>query len=1567
MDPDAIAAVAALAVAFVALLAASAQAIQQYLVSGQLIRLCDSVVYNQMPGQGRRIWQFSQFRFRVVYSIPQVHLLPDLWLPISSYVRPLPRDAAPLPDLKAHGSNSTSAALAGEASWVSFVRAAQYSAGRSLRYVMVEGDADRCPSDLPVVPMQLSMRDVVVMALMAGMECTDVSFPSQSISMQGDAGTITSSRHPVLGALIHYAPKQALESHGILILGGTIQGEWAARLLDIVTVAGHRYDLVDRKHYEEDEGSWMKASSERSLILDHKQGTTSDIPPGCTLRRRRPMHDNAAELDNLNPTTVDHDPNLPTMPPQLSGQGDPLVLHRPQDGKWHFVSKVVKPVADDTSISLPSPAEPLPRRGSFVQFNDTLKKIRPRLLRARRPTPRNTEPILPVSEQIRLRSQPDEAPPVPFENKSDLQSSGLQNTLDPDKHTRDPDKHIGNPGKHSQDFIITPQPGSGEQLGGEDDSPRPSSHRHPAKALTPLLLTNGITYAGQRSALPEGSVFPKWDREVLRDHTRHEFVVDKWQETFQQRQKERSRGRSQNDRDRRAASRLRSARAPGRQRSLNAAQKAKLGESVRQRKLAIEEPRQTTDSKSRPDKYNVVSGREQSAQYHKGSSSEHGQEESSNRRYRRYKSYRGTDSSSISPTLEFYDGTGSTHNGVGKGFRVFSIYGGASPPRDRAPVERGRRRNSELYTPAADSDKGLPSHIGFSPETYHSSPANPVRHEYKPAYTSMSRDRKKVRVLDPPQDDNVILVRNSSHSSLAREVPPQKPALRLPTERFPEDPDFVRPGVASLEENRKRNGIPKRARWTKIDRRLVVPEVLERGRERYEEREDYVIVLRVLSRKEIEQYAEETQNFLAQQQTPSSGDGESQNESGEEGSSVDSDDSQGSFVRLRDLEAGKLSPVNSDLDRQTTKPDNRKPSPDKNTKEVSRESTRPAHGQGRPDAHETEASEDRYKHHSFSATESHGLKANLLPKRSPQPASRGRHPDAFFNSPSERRPSSVGIGDRKSVSRHKSLRDEDILTFAEEILFLRSDEILKKLMGCTERCKDVATTLKFVRSVQPELTPNVLETYSLIKEINTSVKSILFHLGPVRENKKIADIVTTKLDTLLLGLQTSLDVLQTSFDLFDITPLTSDEREEAWKRTSDLFKKRCACTMGDYLGILRSFSGEIVSNLQAGIFTSPEAELLKKRLFETNPDNQTIPKSARRPESFPRRHITQSRSKYFHSPSRFTDSPLGSPMNPAFRKPDLYDKILGDNSRQHPRWADWASSAPSAPEVPISPGTSSSHSTTDTDDSSGNETATSSTTLASSKSNYTGEMKWFWICQADVLPGYFATPWKGVFSGAECIGTISVLMKSLQPFTNESNLQYVAVQRHNREWLQLGKTTYPSYAHNAAGGVVVAGTYRATSFQSFKNPIAPLELLDCYEYQVDRNYSSSAQAVIDSTAELMGLDTWLSISGRQPEIMDGPSSLLRALPTLIQKIETDFSLEFSSVDRTSKDGGSRIINTISDSLLAYLNEENLSDAEKLFCLVALLRTAKMALCVARGTDTAMLRDVLVRDVQVYLA
>lgn len=58
-----------------------------------------------------------------------------------------------------------------------------------------------------------------------------------------------------------------------------------------------------------------------------------------------------------------------------------------------------------------------------------------------------------------------------------------------------------------------------------------------------------------------------------------------------------------------------------------------------------------------------------------------------------------------------------------------------------------------------------------------------------------------------------------------------------------------------------KKGIPPGARWTKIDRRLVNPEALEAAQERFEERLDCVIVLRVLTKEEIQKLADKTRDI----------------------------------------------------------------------------------------------------------------------------------------------------------------------------------------------------------------------------------------------------------------------------------------------------------------------------------------------------------------------------------------------------------------------------------------------------------------------------------------------------------------------------------------------------------------------------------------------------------------------------------------------------------------------------------------------------------------------------------
>ena len=129
---------------------------------------------------------------------------------------------------------------------------------------------------------------------------------------------------------------------------------------------------------------------------------------------------------------------------------------------------------------------------------------------------------------------------------------------------------------------------------------------------------------------------------------------------------------------------------------------------------------------------------------------------------------------------------------------------------------------------------------------------------------SMSdRRENRVRIVDPPTEE---------------EAPRPKGILKRPTQKFPEHPNTMREGVAPLKDvsgrdttcnlnvtnimaQATKSGIPPGARWTKIDRRLVNPEALEEAKERFEERLDCVIVLRVLTKEEIQKLADRTKEL----------------------------------------------------------------------------------------------------------------------------------------------------------------------------------------------------------------------------------------------------------------------------------------------------------------------------------------------------------------------------------------------------------------------------------------------------------------------------------------------------------------------------------------------------------------------------------------------------------------------------------------------------------------------------------------------------------------------------------
>ncbi|OAA72136.1 hypothetical protein ISF_01209 [Cordyceps fumosorosea ARSEF 2679] len=114
-------------------------------------------------------------------------------------------------------------------------------------------------------------------------------------------------------------------------------------------------------------------------------------------------------------------------------------------------------------------------------------------------------------------------------------------------------------------------------------------------------------------------------------------------------------------------------------------------------------------------------------------------------------------------------------------------------------------------------------------------------------------DKKHARVVSPPRDK--------------REDKPLRGILKQPSASFPEEANPVREGVAPHKEDKKLKEVPPGARWTKINRKVVNPEALTIGQERFEERDDFVIVLRVLSKEEIQAYAAATQVLRERRRT----------------------------------------------------------------------------------------------------------------------------------------------------------------------------------------------------------------------------------------------------------------------------------------------------------------------------------------------------------------------------------------------------------------------------------------------------------------------------------------------------------------------------------------------------------------------------------------------------------------------------------------------------------------------------------------------------------------------------
>lgn len=857
MDAATTAAVAALVVSILAMTIATAQVLQQYLNTGQLIRMCDSVVYGRMPGQGRRVWQYTQFRFRVVYSVPQVCLRPALWkasLPqYDEYERglhPLPdlrhkvdvQDYRPtrlLPDTLKSAAGSAHFAVAGEACWVSLCRVAQHSCMGDLFYDLQHCDADRCPSDLPVVPMQVSMRDIVVIALMAGMKCTDASFEGKSLAMDGEAGTITSSWHSMLGSIIHFSPRNVYRPLGIQIRAGSIEPAWMARMWDTVTIAGRRYDARERRIYELYEGHSLVATSRgRSMVKASPLKTPisrspvrsfrlRSASPTRTLRRRRTAHSpsvtpfvggNAASTPlphtrKGNATDNFHDSN------QAQGTSD----------RQHHARKLVGGQPNNQhgilsrNISLEGvTADEQKRTGSHTSLAVWKRHIRK--LFSRKPD----DSRVGVVHQKSNEHNPDIEGYGAIANSTvegTFTQGGLSRSDSEDLYrihqassTRLPDSSNVNANR------VSPASGQRRMLDGRDLQEYIEEKQQAEQNM--LQGRNLFLTWKPLATRPSSSeaVQEDWQTSLL--HLRRErssSLVDKWRDVLncrQQMRQERTITAEWEIESYYSASRQSSTAASERRRRLSPSDVRSFSrESRSPRRSKQGSPKDIERRRSR-----TADKEKKSKQVHRQSSPPRS----------------SSLLSSISREAPIKYSYGREPIEVGENNETRHS---APPPIDPADHHGPRPDPETTALPNTGASRRKRVHYRAGDEV--------------PTATDEGGPRKDAKGIDASEH---LEVNEPVPANPEATADPPRGILRPPRERFPDEPEPLREGVAPLGKAGIW-GIPAEARWTKISRQLVNPEALERAGERFEERDDYVIVLRVLTKSEIMDLAESTRDI----------------------------------------------------------------------------------------------------------------------------------------------------------------------------------------------------------------------------------------------------------------------------------------------------------------------------------------------------------------------------------------------------------------------------------------------------------------------------------------------------------------------------------------------------------------------------------------------------------------------------------------------------------------------------------------------------------------------------------
>ncbi|KAJ6164776.1 hypothetical protein N7470_003448 [Penicillium chermesinum] len=699
---------------------------------------------------------------------------------------------------------------------------------------LVQGDADRCPPDLPNVPIQMSMRDIATLGLMTGMKCTQASFDGKSLSMQGAIGTITTSQHPSLGPLLHFSPRNMsiAEIRELTVGTGDISPFWMARMWDEVVVAGRRYTRKDRVQVEREEAFWADRPRERALV----PATRNCSPPPDSLyglRRRVSVRSSMTTNSVSNqPTDIKPSPTGLFGSQSLCREGRPLWTR--SDGDWHLDNSPPGPRV--VSLNQAPAGSEKQEMGTTSNMN---MKIKWRLWNNRlrsfirqdnsSVSDKHHDPF--VAE---IESGTSHDGEIGISQIAMSSSTARSDHIRVNKHMHPMDKGAElQPRWLIRDYINQKQKDLTVLHDDEltRDGPRLIEWYNEEELEIPEL--NGA----QRKIA--NAVLDVWAGAAydLGEH-RPAFYARRWRFIVQQRQAER---------ERRPISRSRTSSA-SRPKSVHSASRSRSRyRSVGSRGTSQGLDFQTTypyelDGFSMRQEDRMISRSRSRNPNHSASSFIHGELEHSHSPYRPSSPSVNSSRRRQSRSRSHVRSRPPSRKDVEYGDTVVS-------PNSR--INERIALHSESKSPVSpDSDHSHPqSRVGFDHAIQVFQTSSDEEEELEDESSHISPVGHGVRSEKWPAEES------SFH---ANSIPPSKGIpkgiLRPPRESFPEDPNPIREGVAPLKDA-KLDGIPSGARWTRIDRKLVSPEVLEMGNERFEVTPSSVIVLRVLTKQEVQRYA----------------------------------------------------------------------------------------------------------------------------------------------------------------------------------------------------------------------------------------------------------------------------------------------------------------------------------------------------------------------------------------------------------------------------------------------------------------------------------------------------------------------------------------------------------------------------------------------------------------------------------------------------------------------------------------------------------------------------------------